>query len=61
VFCRNVMIYFDNETRRNIMKELHGTLSRGGWLLLGSAETSFGVDEWFERQTVGSTTVYVAR
>ena len=61
VFCRNVMIYFDAETKKNILKELHGTLFRGGWLLLGGAETAFGVEEWFERQTVGSATVYVAR
>jgi chemotaxis protein methyltransferase CheR len=61
VFCRNVMIYFDNETKRKIMKELHTTLCRGGWLLLGGAESIFGLDEWFDRQTMGSTTVYVAR
>ena len=61
VFCRNVMIYFDNETKRNIMKELHSTLFRGGWLLLGGAESAFGLDEWFERKTVGNITVYVAR
>jgi chemotaxis protein methyltransferase CheR len=61
VFCRNVMIYFDNDTKRNIMKELHSTLFRGGWLLLGGAETAFGVEEWFEKQTIGSSTVYVAR
>ena len=61
VFCRNVMIYFDNETKRNIMKEIHSTLFRGGWLLLGGAETAFGVEERFERQTVGNATVYVAR
>jgi chemotaxis protein methyltransferase CheR len=61
VFCRNVMIYFDAQTKRNIMKELHSTLFRGGWLLLGGAETSFGLDEWFERQSIGNITVYVAR
>ena len=61
VFCRNVMIYFDNETKRKIMKEIHGTLFRGGWLLLGGSESMFGLDEWFERQTIGSLTVYVAR
>jgi chemotaxis protein methyltransferase CheR len=61
VFCRNVMIYFDDRTKRNIMKELHSTLFRGGWLLLGGAESAFGLDEWFERRTVGSTTIYVAR
>jgi chemotaxis protein methyltransferase CheR len=61
VFCRNVMIYFDAETRKKILKELHGTLFQGGWLLLGGAETAFGVEDWFERQTVGSAIVYVAR
>jgi chemotaxis protein methyltransferase CheR len=61
VFCRNVMIYFDDETKRKIMKELHGTLYRGGWLLLGGTESSAGLDEWFERQTTGNMTVYVAR
>jgi chemotaxis protein methyltransferase CheR len=61
VFCRNVLIYFDAETRRNILKELHGTLFRGGWLLLGGVETAFGIEEWFERQTVGNTIVYIAR
>lgn len=61
VFCRNVMIYFDAETKRNILRELHSTLFRGGWLLLGGAETAFGVEDCFERQTVGNATVYVAR
>jgi chemotaxis protein methyltransferase CheR len=61
VFCRNVMIYFDAETKRSILKELHSTLFRGGWLFLGGAETAFGVDEWFEKQTIGSAIVYVAR
>jgi chemotaxis protein methyltransferase CheR len=61
VFCRNVMIYFDNETKRNMMKELHSTLFRGGWLLLGGAESAFGLDEWFDRKTIGNITAYVAR
>jgi chemotaxis protein methyltransferase CheR len=61
VFCRNVMIYFDNKTKLNILKELHGTMFRGGWLLLGSTEAAFGLDEWFERKTFGNVTVFVAR
>jgi chemotaxis protein methyltransferase CheR len=61
VFCRNVLIYFDAETKKNILKEIHGTLFRGGWLLLGGVETAFGVDECFERHIVGNATVYVAR
>jgi chemotaxis protein methyltransferase CheR len=61
VFCRNVMIYFDAETKKKIMKELHGTLFRGGWLLLGGAETALGVEEWFDKQIIENATVYVAR
>ena len=61
VFCRNVMIYFDAETKKGILKQLHGTLFRGGWLLLGGTETAFGVDECFDRITIGNAIVYVAR
>jgi chemotaxis methyl-accepting protein methylase len=55
------LIYFDAETKKNILNELHGTLFRRGWLLLGGAETAFGIEERFERLAVGGTTVYVAR
>lgn len=61
VFCRNVMIYFDLPTKMKMMKELHTTLVPGGWLLLGGAESALGLDEWFERERLGSMTVYVAR
>jgi chemotaxis protein methyltransferase CheR len=61
VFCRNVMIYFDNDTKRNILKEIHSTLFRGGWLLLGGAEAADSLEERFDRQRVGNVTVYVAR
>jgi two-component system chemotaxis response regulator CheB len=60
VFCRNVMIYFDTGTKRKIMKEIHGTLFRGGWLLIGGSETTFDLEERFDRLTVGNATVYVA-
>lgn len=61
VFCRNVMIYFDAQTKKNILKELHGTMFRGGWLMLGGVETAFGIEELFERRTMENATVYVAR
>ncbi|MBK9169794.1 MAG: protein-glutamate O-methyltransferase CheR [Bryobacterales bacterium] len=61
VFCRNVLIYFDGGTKQNIFREIHGTLFRGAWLLLGGAETAFGAEEWFDREAVGNSTVYIAR
>ncbi len=60
VFCRNVMIYFDTQTKKNLIQELHGTLFRHGWLLLGGAETAFGAEQWFDKQTVQGATLYVA-
>jgi chemotaxis protein methyltransferase CheR len=61
VFCRNVMIYFDQQTKMKIMREIHKTLAPGGWLLLGGAESAIGLDEWFERRGMGNMTIYVAR
>jgi chemotaxis protein methyltransferase CheR len=61
VFCRNVMIYFDNPTKQSILNEIHSTLFRGGWLLLGGAETASCPEDKFARQTVGNVTIYSAR
>jgi chemotaxis protein methyltransferase CheR len=61
VFCRNVLIYFDAATKRGILRELHGTLFRGGWLLLGGAETAQGVEEFFQTKQIEGATVYVAK
>ena len=61
VFCRNVTIYFDPPTKKKVLKEIHRTLFRGGWLFLGGAETVFGIEEWFDRETVAGATVYIAR
>ncbi len=61
VFCRNVLIYFDAETKAKILREIHGTLFRGGWLLLGGAEIALGAEMLFERESVGSAIVYAAR
>jgi chemotaxis protein methyltransferase CheR len=50
VFCRNVLIYFDLETKRKILKEIRRTISPGGYLVLGSAETTLNLDDSFKRR-----------
>ncbi len=39
IFCRNVMIYFDSETRRNLVKKFYNHLHPGGYLFIGHSET----------------------
>jgi len=39
VFCRNVMIYFDNDVRRRLLEEIERLLKPGGYLLVGHAES----------------------
>jgi len=39
VFCRNVMIYFNNEDREKILRQLRSTLRPGGLLFIGHSES----------------------
>jgi len=47
VFCRNVLIYFDLETKRNILKRVADQMNDKSFLLLGAAETVVGVVDNF--------------
>lgn len=38
VFCRNVMIYFDNSTQRQVLERIHRVMMPGGLLFVGHAE-----------------------
>lgn len=49
IFLRNVMIYFDHATKQAILERAAGRLARDGFLLLGGAETTFGLHDAFER------------
>jgi chemotaxis protein methyltransferase CheR len=35
VFCRNVMIYFDNPTQRKVLERMHAAMKPGGLLYVG--------------------------
>ena len=38
VFCRNVMIYFDNPTQRKVLEQMHKSIKPGGLLYVGHSE-----------------------
>ena len=44
IFCRNVMIYFDRQTRVDLVRRLRDCLEPGGYLLVGHAESLIGAD-----------------
>lgn len=62
VFLRNVLIYFDVETKRSVLRSVARLLRPEGWLFLGGAETTIGVDdENYVRVTAGRTSAYRLR
>lgn len=58
VFLRNVLIYFDLDTKRSILARVRRAMSPGGFLVLGSAETTVGIDDVWQRVAVSRTSVY---
>lgn len=54
VFCRNVMIYFDNAVRTRLLQDIHRLLKPGGYLMIGHSEnlTGLGVPFKVEKPAV---------
>jgi chemotaxis protein methyltransferase CheR len=48
IMCRNVLIYQDATNREKILQKLHGSLTQDGLLVLGCAETLFGIESAFQ-------------
>lgn len=49
LMMRNVLIYFDVETKKKILKEARKVLRPDGYLFLGTAETTLNLDDSFDR------------
>ena len=47
VFCRNVLIYFDQETKVDVLDRIAGVTESDGYLALGGAETVIGLTRAF--------------
>lgn len=60
VLIRNVLIYFDQATKANILTRVRSILKPEGVLFIGSAETIIGLGVPFERHPINGTTTYRA-
>jgi len=45
VFLRNVLIYFNGDTKKKVVARVLSTLAPGGWLLIGHSESLHGVND----------------
>ncbi len=58
IFCRNVLIYFNDETKTRIFDQFHQILPEDGCLILGSTENIYAVTDKFRSVRRGETLVY---
>lgn len=57
VLMRNVLIYFDNVAREQILRRVQGVLAHDGYLMLGSTESTIGLNVPFKREEAGPISV----
>lgn len=58
VMCRNVLIYFDDHTKLDILHRIHPLLPDNGYLMLGSTETLAGYTDRFTAEHFGAVILY---
>lgn len=58
IFCRNVMMYFDREFRKDLIGYFHRSLNDGGYLFLGTSESLTGMPKLFQMEKLDSSIVY---
>lgn len=61
VFCRNVLIYFSSELKRELLIKMHHSLKPGGYLLLGASESLNGLSDYYEMEQCRPGILYRAK
>ncbi|OYP36454.1 CheR family methyltransferase [Rhodopirellula sp. MGV] len=58
IFIRNVLIYFDQRTKADILTRMRRALRPDGYLFIGAAETTIGLNVPFQRTEIDATVCY---
>lgn len=58
VFCRNVIIYFDDEMKRSVINAFYDNLLPGGYLLIGHSESLHNISRAFKPDHYAGSIVY---
>lgn len=58
IFCRNVLIYFDDQDKARCLNNVYQALNRGGYLVTGLAESLSRLNHLFEAVRLKKTTAY---
>jgi chemotaxis protein methyltransferase CheR len=61
VMLRNVLIYFETETKRQVLEAMARVLAPDGYLFLGAAETTLNLSESYDRVAVDRSLCYRPR
>lgn len=61
VFCRNVLIYFSPELKKDILRRIHATLKPGGYLFLGASEALNGLSDLYQMVQCNPGIIYAVK
>jgi len=61
VFCRNVLIYFSPDLKREILIKMHKCLKPNGYLILGASESLNGLSDYYEMEQCHPGIIYKAK
>jgi len=58
IFCRNVLIYFDDKAKKKVVSLLYDALRPGGYLFVGASESLHNITRAFKPLVINKTVVY---
>jgi len=58
IFCANVLIYFDAESKKRVVSNLYNSLNREGYLFIGYSESLHGISKAFKLRSFPKTIGY---